>query len=626
MRKATTPVGRAHRLSLIAAGVAAILVFGGAQTAIADLTPDSGPTAGGTVVSDQYPVGVKFTLVGGGGSSSTALGDDGLVYSWGDNSVGQIGDGTDIRRPTPTPVLMPAGVSFTDVSVGDAHVLALGSDGRVYSWGENNLGQLGDGTDTNRFAPAAIPNPPGVTEFIQVMAGRYHSLALASDGTAYAWGAGNGGKLGNGATDNVDVPTLVTMPTGVTFATLAAGEVASAAIAADGSVYAWGGNFSGTIGDGTNTDRRVPTPVQMPVGVGAATLSVGSEHMAALGKDGKGYAWGLGRYGQLGNGAVDDSNIPELVSVPTGIVFRSVVAAGNSTYALTADGIAYAWGLNVDGQLGDGTTTNRRVPTPVHMPVGVTFTVIGGGIGHTVAQGSDANTYAWGSNGFDQLGDGTTRRQVFPVPVTRDVIILSVTFGGVAGTSVAQANGTGSATTPPGCGPVDVVVRWSLYNTTGERTYPNGFFYGTMPTVTTQPASTKVAPGSSTTLRSAATGDSTPTVQWQSSPTPNGPWADIAGADAASYSAAPSEETSFRAVYTNCNGATSSRVATIALQAPASGPGVHTGGSTSGGSASEPAITGGSVPWTSIAIGLLLTIAGGFGLLLRHSMRARIES
>lgn len=592
MTMTTTPPGRARRLSTIAAIVAALTVFGGAQAALADPAPNAGPTVGGTVVSDQYPLGVRFTVVEAGGTSSTALGDDGLVYSWGDNGSGQIGDGTNTARPIPTPVAMPAGVTFTDMSVGDAHTLALGSDGLVYAWGANTNGQIGDGSTTNRTAPVLVPTPSGVT-FTQVAAGRYGSYALASDGTAYGWGRNVSGQVGSGATGgNVLTPTPVAMPAGVTFVQIVGGQDQAAAIASNGSVYAWGSNYSGQLGNGTTIDSPVPSLVQMPVGVTATTISSGLGHLAAFGSDGQAYAWGFNLQGQLGDGSNLNRNTPTVVQPPAGVVFAGIDASGQSTYALTADGTAYSWGDNTSGQLGDGTTTSRTVPTAVIMPPGVTFTSVGRGLRHVLAIGSDGNTYTWGENAFGQLGDGTTTRQLAPTVVTRDLVITGVTFGGVPGTNLTQADGTWTVETPPGCGPVDVVVSWTLYGTPASQTFPGGFFYGTAPAITGQPASSTISSGDTASLVAAASGDSAPTVQWQSSTDPAGPWTDIAGATSETFDAAPTETTSYRAVFTNCNGEAITEVATIEVEEPvvvtppvttppssgAVGPRVNTGG------------------------------------------------
>ncbi|AZS38904.1 Endoglucanase C [Microbacterium oxydans] len=621
--KTTTPLpGRTRRLSTIAAVAAAITVFGGAQAALADPSPNAGPTAGGTVVSDVYPVGVDFTIVDGGGSTTTALGNDGLVYSWGQNSEGQIGDGTTTDRPSPTPVLLPAGVTFTDVSVGDQHALALGSDGLVYSWGANNYGQLGDGTTVAHSIPTVVSTPPGVT-FTQVMAGRYHSLALASDGSAYAWGGDNNGRLGTGSTTPTSTPTPVVMPAGVTFAKLAAGTEASAAIASNGTVYAWGGNSVGTIGDGTNTDRLVPTLVSMPAGVTVTSLSVGDAHMVAVGSDGNTYAWGSNIFGQLGDGTLVSRNEPAVVTAPAGVTFTSIVAGSASTYALTAAGTAYAWGYNAFGQLGNGSTADSPVPAAVQMPSGVTFTTIGGGVAHAVAQGSDGNTYAWGLNFAGQVGDGTTTTRLTPVPVNRDIVITGVTFGGVPGTNLTQADGTWTITTPPGCGTVDVVVSWTLFDTTDSQTFPGGFVYGTAPVVTSQPGSASIVSGASTSLTAGASGDSSPTVQWQSAADPAGPWTDVAGATSTTLDVSPTATTSYRAVFTNCNGEAITEVGTVEVRVPAVvTPPVTT--SPAGGAVGPRVNTGGDIQapvpapldatWLFVIAGGLLAVGARWAL------------
>ncbi|WP_402842945.1 SpaA isopeptide-forming pilin-related protein [Microbacterium sp. GXS0129] len=538
----------------------------GATAASAAVSPTSGPTAGGTVVSDQYPIGIDFTIVDGGSYGTVALGSDGVVYAWGDNAAGQLGDGTTTSHSTPAPVSTPAGVSFTDIAAGEAHVLALTSDGQIYSWGSNSSGQLGIGSTTSSSLPVLVPTPAGVT-FTQVSARGGSSYALTADGRAYGWGVG---YLGTGSWQDSLVPVPLQMPAGVTFARIEAGSRGGAALTTDGEVYTWGINFFGQVGDGTNVDRYAPVRAHLPAGVTATSIAANGA-VLVLGSDGNVYAWGNNTQGQLGDGSTVNRNSPVLVSVPAGVTFTSIGLAGGTAYALTADGIAYSWGSNSSGQLGNGTATNQAyttVPGPVQMPTGVTFTTIGGGSSHAIAQGSDGNTYVWGNNYYGQLGSGLGTLHYAPVPLNRDVVITSVTFGGVAGTNLIQGDGTWTVQTPPGCGAVDVVVSWTLFDTTDSATYPGGFVYGTAPSITQHPASTSITSGDTAALTAQATGDSAPTVQWQSSATPDGPWTDIAGATTDTLDVAPTVTTSYRAVYANCNGQATTDIATIDVTEP----------------------------------------------------------
>ncbi len=213
------------------------------------------------------PAGVTFTSVTASSYYSLALGSDGKAYAWGANGSGQLGIGTNTGSSVPVAVTMPAGVTFTSVTAGNIHSLALGSDGKTYAWGDNSLGQLGDGTTWYRYVPVAVTMPPGVT-FTSVTGGYQSSVALGSDGKAYGWGANYYGQLGNGSTTNSSVPVAVTMPPGVTFTSVSASiGTYSVALGSDGKTYAWGSNGSGQLGNGTTTNSSIPVAVTMPPGV-----------------------------------------------------------------------------------------------------------------------------------------------------------------------------------------------------------------------------------------------------------------------------------------------------------------------------------------------------------------------
>lgn len=533
--------GRIGTATAIAALVLGSALFPTAAWAIP--TPGAGPTGGGTVVTDTLPIGVTFSDLVGGGEQSTALGSDGKIYSWGSNTAGQIGDGTTTQRRTPTVVAMPAGITFSDLSSGDANMLAVGSDGHVYGWGFNGYGQVGDGTTANRNTPTLAALPAGLT-FTRVEAGRYHSMALASNGELYTWGANPDGRLGNGNPAWTTSPGLASVPAGVTFVELSAGESTSSALTDDGQMYVWGNGVS------------TPTLKPAPAGVRFTSISTNSSYTAA-GDDGNFYRLPSATSPQF-----------ELIVPPAGVTFTDVKSSPSGLLALDANGQAYASGINNYGQIGDGTTTNRPDFVAVQMPAGVAFTQIEGGQVHTLAQGNDGNTYAWGANYLGQVGDDTTTTRLSPVLVDRVLTVTEVLFGGVPGTNVTQSNGNWSATTPEGCGPVDVVVTWELFGATSSATFEDGFTFGTPPAVVNHPASGAIATGGSTTLESTASGDDIPTVQWQVASDEAGPWTDISGETASTLTVTPETSSFYRAVFTNCNGEAVSEAASVTVQEP----------------------------------------------------------
>jgi len=376
----------------------------------------------------------------GGGAHSLAIKTDGSLWAWGDNQYGQLGDGTTTNRLTPVQVL--TGVAA--VAVGDLHSLALKTDGSLWAWGVNGDGELGDGTTTQRLTPVQV-----LTGVAAVAAGGYHSLALKTDGSLWAWGSNSGGELGDGTTTQRLTPVQVL--TGV--AAVAAGGYHSLALKTDDSLWSWGGNWAGELGDGTTTNRL--TPVQVLTGV--AAVVGGNAHTLAIKTDGSLWAWGWNWYGELGDGTTTQRLTP--VQVLTGVA--AVAGGGSHTLAIKTDGSLWAWGWNGYGELGDGSRTQRL--TPVQVLTGVAA-VAAGGCCHTLALKNDGGLWAWGWNGFGQLGDGTTANRPSPVsvigfetpPTNADFAITNVTLnpsaplaGGTFNASITVKN-RGTQTGNPG--------------------------------------------------------------------------------------------------------------------------------------------------------------------------------
>jgi alpha-tubulin suppressor-like RCC1 family protein len=622
----------------IGLALGAVLVLGGTAAADAAVLPGNGSTAGGTSVQIPANRGVTFTKVSAGQFSTVALGSNGLAYAWGDNTYGQLGDGSTTSSSTPVQVQSPAGVTFTQVSIDIYSSVALGSDGNAYAWGSNATGELGDGTTKNSSVPVQVHAPTGVT-FSQVEAGRAHSVALDSDGNAYSWGDNTYGQLGNGTKTNSPVPVSVHAPDGVTFTQLAAGDSDTAAIASDGNAYSWGRNYDGDLGNGSASDSSVPTKVQAPEGVSFTQISAGIYTTVALDSDGHAYAWGQNDDGELGNGTISGSFVPVRVHLPAGVTFTQVEAGHYYFVAVGSDGNTYAWGANSSGQLGDGTTTTATVPILMQTPAGVKFTQMGAGGAFTLAVGSDGNTYAWGLNAHGQLGDGTKTSSLAPVLVkpAPSVSVASVTFGGMAGVITGQ-NGTVVTVTTPvhASGVVDVVLTWS---DGFAETLTGGYTFGTAPVITLDPASATIQNGKSEVLTAAATGDETPTVQWQVSTDHGAVWSDVSGATATSLSVNVVGQ--FRAVFTNALGTEATTAATLTAVAPtpptpptATPPAMAPPGPSPSGTSTAVAgapstrdalaFTGSNVA-PMLITGLLLLLLGG-GFLVYRSIRSRKQA
>jgi alpha-tubulin suppressor-like RCC1 family protein len=370
-------------------------------------------------------------------------------YAWGYNFYGQLGDGTTTNRTTPVAADMSGtllGESVTAIAAGGYHTVALASDAKVFAWGYNRFGQLGDGTTTNRTTPVAVDMSGALLgkTVIAVAAGYYHTVALTSDGKVFAWGNNGFGQLGDGTTIDRRTPVPVDMSgalLGKTVTAIAAGDYHTVALTSDGKVFAWGANDVGQLGDGTAADRLRPVAVDMSGvlrGKTVSAIAAGGYYTVALTSDGKVFAWGANDVGQLGDGTHTHRSRPvaaDMSGALLGKTVTAIAAGGYHTVALTSDGKVFAWGYNVIGQLGDGTTISRRTPVAVDMTgslMGKSVTAIAAGGYHTVALTFDGKVFAWGFNRVGQLGDGTTTNRSRPVAVGMSGALLGKTVSAIA--------------------------------------------------------------------------------------------------------------------------------------------------------------------------------------------------
>lgn len=364
------------------------------------------------------PAGVSsFNQVSTAANNSCAIANTGKVYCWGDGTSGQIGNGTDASTNLPTQITMPDGVnSFSTVATTGTNTFscALANTGNIYCWGNGTTGQIGNGASSNVNIPTATTMPSGVTSFSSVATGTNFSCALANTGNVYCWGTGDSGQIGNDASSNVNVPTAVTMPSGVTsFRSIASGVQTNCAIANTGTVYCWGFGANGEIGNGANNNVNVPTAVTMPAGVTSfSSVSINYNFSCAVANTGVVYCWGYGGYGQIGNGASVTVNVPTAVTMPAGVTnFSAAWVNAGSSCALANTGVVYCWGTGTNGQIGNGADSNVNVPTAVTMPSGVTsFGYVSTNALFScaiAASGTNAgSTYCWGNGTSGQIGNG----------------------------------------------------------------------------------------------------------------------------------------------------------------------------------------------------------------------------
>lgn len=294
----------------------------------------------------------RFVALATGIFHTCGLDREGTAYCWGANDGGQLGDATRADRPSPVPVRTELKFSF--LTAGASHTCGLAGGGVPVCWGLNLSGQLGDGSRTDQRGPRTVG---GGLEFRSLTAGWNHTCGLTQNGNAFCWGANNQGQLGDGSRLDRLVPTMVRG----SVERLVAGSTHTCGIA-EGRALCWGGNAAGQLGDGTTEDRSQPTPV---VGLpGAPTmLAAGGVHACALVGGGRAYCWGMNREGQLGDGTTQ--NRSSATAVAGDLTFASIHAGGAVTCGVTTGGAQYCWGLNQSGQLGDGSRASRNVPTRV---------------------------------------------------------------------------------------------------------------------------------------------------------------------------------------------------------------------------------------------------------------------
>jgi alpha-tubulin suppressor-like RCC1 family protein len=354
----------------------------------------------------QVGSGTDWKQVSAGFDHVLALRTDGSLWAWGSNLSGQLGTDTGITQ-LDTPAQVGSNTGWDYVSAGYDYSLAVREDDTLWAWGTNGFGQLGTGTGGT---PVTTPARIGAdTDWFQVSAGQWHSLAVRDNGSLWAWGSNGAGQLGTSAFGNQLTP--VPIGNGTDWKQVSAGGGHSLALKEDGTLWAWGNNFYGTLGTGTGREANT----LMQVGGGPwKYISAGYYHSVGLKSDDTLWSWGSNDFARLGIGVAADKNLP--VRPDTGSGWQAVSGGASFSVALRTGGELWSWGQNGAGQLGTD-TGGLPMGTPILGAQGHSWDQVDIGSNHNLAIRTDGTLWAWGGNNQGRLGTSTNQSFSSPIPV-----------------------------------------------------------------------------------------------------------------------------------------------------------------------------------------------------------------
>ncbi len=399
-------VGGAHSCGLTALGAAYCWGFNGSG--------QLGVGTSGTNLGQPTLVGnsLTFSSIYTGTYQTCALTSDGTAYCWGRNDFGQLGTANNTQSTSP--VLVSGNLRFSRLDGGEQHTCGLTPTSTLYCWGRNNNGELGTGNTTTTNTPTLVG---GGLVFAGFSTGWFHTCAITPTGLKYCWGSNTAGQIGNNAIFDTKAPRPVSG--NLTFSGVYANDNHSCALTLLDKAYCWGTNGSaGLLGNNSTVNSPVPVEVSTTIEFSSLTSNGFNQTCGLQKTTGLAYCWGSNTYGQLGTGNTTRSLIPIAVVAPVGsstpLAFSSLAAGDDHICGITPTQDLYCWGRDNSGQLGDG-GTNTDSSRPVK--IGTAFTAVTGGIAHTCAISPSPNPgslYCWGQNRSGQLGDGTTVAKNIP--------------------------------------------------------------------------------------------------------------------------------------------------------------------------------------------------------------------
>ncbi len=338
---------------------------------------------------------------------------EGAVWSWGSDRYAALGRGEASARVSRATPFLPGPVAYRGeaqaVATGWRHGLVLGKDGYVVAWGENKYGQIGVGNTVSvTRTPMRVRN---LRDVVALAAGSYHSVAVMGDGTVWTWGSNGHGELGDGSRTNSFTPVCVRNVTRVK--ATAAGDGFTAVLRKDGTVWTWGDNTYGQLGDGTTDGKTVPVQV---VGLTDVTsIACGRFRTTALKADGSVWNWGFNSYGQLGDGSEVNQSIP--VKVLNLGRITSLSCGEGQTLALDDKGKVWVWGAGYRGELGIG-EFNRQISVPQEVVDLPAVRAVCAAMDFSIALAEDGSVWGWGRNWYGQLGMTSPKQSASPIKLS----------------------------------------------------------------------------------------------------------------------------------------------------------------------------------------------------------------
>ena len=384
----------------------------------------------------------KLVAISLGTEHSSALSSRGRVFTWGYNFDGELGDGTTTNKSLPNEITSNFFLEVDDkivaISLDDYYSSALSLSGRVFTWGRNVRGAIGNGTKTSKLIPTEITSNFKLDvgdKIIAISLGYRHASCLSLKGRVFTWGSNDKGALGDGTSTDKTLPTEITSEFNLSaeekIVAISLDYERSSALTSNGRVFTWGFNFKGVLGDGTGNDKSVPSEItskfNLSVDDKIVAITLGQEHSSALSSKGRVFTWGDNFCGELGDGTSDSKLIPTEITSKFNLAAKDkIINISTLGYArssaLSLKGRIFAWGSNDKGALGDGTSTDKTLPTEITSEFNLShedkIISISLGFENSSCLSSKGRVFTWGSNSSGELGDGTTTDKTLPIEIT----------------------------------------------------------------------------------------------------------------------------------------------------------------------------------------------------------------